>query len=84
MNAQEKLLEYAKKNNSAATVTNEEFCGKMMLEGAVINRTPMTKTIARMSREGRTITVTETLVTKDTFDPNKTTEHTTEVMRVEI
>ena len=84
MNAQEKLLEYADKNNSAATVTNEEFCGKMMIEGVVINRSPMTKTIARMSREGRTITVTETLVTEDTLDPNKTTEQTTKVLSVEV
>ena len=84
MNAQEKLLEYAKKNNSGTVYTDEQFCGKMATEGIVISRTSMTKTIARMSREGRTITVTETLVTEDTFDPNNTTEHTTEVMRMEI
>lgn len=61
MNAQQKTLEYAKGKNNG-TLTNQEFVGQMATEGVVIERTPNSKTIARLRREGKTIIVTETTV----------------------
>lgn len=80
MTAQEKLLEYAKEHNKY-DMTNQEFIGQMASEGIVIKRSPQTKTVARVKREGKIIMVTETLVTKDVND--KVSETTTEIMRVE-
>jgi len=62
MNAQEKITEYAHGKNDTS-MTDQEFAGMMIKEGAVINRTPSSKTIARITRQGRQIIITETTVT---------------------
>lgn len=89
MNAQEKLIEYASKYNNGKVLTNEEFVGQMVVKGVAINRTPSSKTIARAQRDGKTITVTETVVTETSeivegrmvFGKSETT---TEVLRIEL
>ncbi len=68
MNAKEMMIEYATKHNTNSfdKLSTAEFCGKMITEGVVINRTASAKTIARVARTGSTITLTETTVTKTT------------------
>lgn len=89
MNAQEKLIEYASKYNNGKVLTNEEFVGQMVVDGVAINRTPNSKTIARARREGKTIIVTETIIT-DTHEVVDgkivfgKSEMTDEVMRIEL
>lgn len=95
MIAQEKLLEYASKkndtNNNVSTwkLTNEEFIGKMVTEGVVIERTPNSRTVARARREGKTIILTETVVldTAEVVDGKMVfgkSETTAEVLRIEL
>ena len=89
MNAQEKVLEYAKKNNETQHLTDEQFVGQMTIKGIVIHRAPGTITIAKANREENTIIVTET-VRRDVHEvidgKIKTTqeEEVTEVFRVNI
>jgi len=91
MTAQEKLIEYASKYNNGKVLTNEEFVGKMVTEGCVIERTPNSMTVANAKREGKTIIVTETIKT-DTINivdgKLLVTKHgnieTAEVLRIEL
>jgi len=89
MNAKMQMLGYAKLHNNNTTLTDEEFVGQMVTDGIVINRTPLTKTIARAHRDGKVITVTETKVVQVSDVINgkleyHTTETTQEIFRVEI
>ena len=63
MTAQEKLLEYARQHNTTG-MTDQNFIGQAMVEGVVISRTPMSKTICNVQRTGKTIVITETLIKK--------------------
>ena len=83
MTPQEKMIEYAKKNNDQKVYTHEQFIGKMIAEGIVINRTPTSMTVANAKREGLTITITET-VQKETANPGEIIEETTTVMTIEL
>jgi hypothetical protein len=62
MNAQEKVLEYAHKHNANQfdKLTDQELAGKMMIEGVAISRTPNSRVIARIVRDGSQIIITET------------------------
>lgn len=62
MNAQEKVLEYAHKHNDN-TMTDQEVAGQMVIKGYVINRTPNSKTFARITRQSNQIIITETTET---------------------
>ena len=60
MDAQAKVLEYAKQHNSwTGQFTDEQLAGKMIAEGVVINRTSNSKTFARIARQGNEIIITE-------------------------
>lgn len=60
MNAQEKVLEYAEKHNQENVVyTNQQWVGKMAIEGIVISRADG-MIVAKLNREGTTLTITET------------------------
>jgi len=86
---QEKMIEYAKQHNNERIFTHEVFCGKMITEGVVIERTPGGMTVARAKREGKTIIVTETVQSEKLEIVNgqlisKPVEVTTEVLRIEL
>ena len=81
MDAKTMMLEYAAKHNDGKTYTNEQFCGKMVVEGVRINLQDAGMTIAKASRKGQIITITETH-TVNTLAGKEST--TTEVMRIEI
>jgi hypothetical protein len=90
MNAQQQMLEYAKsKMRTDSTLTPAEWCGKMITEGIVIERTPGGMIVANATREGKSITITETTKTeknevvdgKLVSTPIETTE---EVLRIEL
>lgn len=94
MNAQEKLIEYANKikaesNGLLKNWSAQEIMGKAIMEGAVIARTPSTRTICNAKREGKIITVTETVIGEEMevvdgrgiFHETRTT---TEVLKVEL
>lgn len=63
MNAQEMMINYAA-NTAPDGFTPQEWAGKMMTEGAVISRTPSSRVVARIRREGKTIIVTETTISQ--------------------
>lgn len=90
MNAQQQMLEYAKsKMNDTSPYTPEQWCGKMITEGIVIERSPAGMVIARAIREGKTITITETTKTEkneivDGKLVSNPVENTVEVMRIEL
>ena len=89
MDAKIKLLEYAKNHNTGNILTDEEFIGKMVVEGVCINRTSNSKTIANAKRTGKTIVVTETVISQTTKIVNgkiefSKDETTTEIFRVEV
>lgn len=89
MNAQEKLLGYAREHNDNPNMTPEQFCGQMVTEGIVIDRTPGSMTVARMKREGQTIIVTETVKseTHEVVDGkliSTPVKETTEIFRVDV
>jgi len=91
MNAQEKVLEYARKHNDSQfdTMTDQELAGQMMMEGVVINRTSNSKTIARIARVGNQIVITETTQTKTMKIENGklvdvVTETVTEIERINL
>ena len=78
MNAQQKMVEYAKsKMNQNSTLTPEQWCGKMITEGVRCND----ETIARASREGKTIIITETTRIEKLHGIE---EVTAEVMRINL
>lgn len=65
MNAQQQMLEYAKsKMNDTSPYTPEQWCGKMITEGIVIDRSPAGMVVANATREDKTITITETTKTE--------------------
>ena len=78
MNTQEQMLEYAKnKINANSTYTLEQWCGKMITEGVRCND----GTIARASRSGKTIVITETTQVEKLHGVEETT---IEVMRISL
>ena len=89
MNAKEQMIQYASKHNTSGKMTNEAFCGQMMQEGIVISRTSNQVTSARVRREGKTIIVTETTVTRTNEIVNEKiefgeTSNVVEVFRAEV
>jgi hypothetical protein len=60
----ERLMAYAKKHNDGKTYTNEQWLGKMVKEGVVLNRSSNSTTYAEGKRDGKVIRVIETTVTK--------------------
>lgn len=66
MNAQQQVLEYANKNNDSKVYNEQQFVVEMSKGGIVINRTPSSKTIAKLRREGKTLIITETTITETT------------------
>ena len=86
MNAQQKMIEYAKsKMNENSTLTPEQWCGKMIAEGVRC----YDDVIARARREGKTIIITETTrevkpLVKDGRCEVVTEENTVEVMRINL
>lgn len=90
MNAQQKMIEYAKSRMSAdSTLTPEQWCGKMISEGIVISREVDDIVVARAKREGKTIVITETAKTQRPRQESgkltiETTETVKEVMRIDL
>lgn len=90
MNAKQMLLDYAAKHNDRKVYTDEQWLGKAMTEGIVINRSGSDRTVCNIRREAKTIIVTETLVEKTdlivdgrmTDGPNKETVN--EIFRVNL
>lgn len=67
MNAQQKLIEYgnelkAKSNTALKNMTAEEIVGQAFVEGICYYRTPSSRTISEVKRAGKTITITETVI----------------------
>ena len=81
MNAQETLLEYARKHNNEKVYTHQQWLGKMFVEAVVIDRQGGTVVIANGRREGKTIIVDET-TREPVLEGYK--ETTKEVMRLEL
>jgi hypothetical protein len=81
MDAKKMMLEYAAKHNDGKTYTDEQFCGKMVTEGVRINLQNAGMTIAKASRKGQTIIITETC-TVNTLAGKEST--TTEALRIEL
>lgn len=93
MTAQEMITDYAAKT-APKNFTVQQWAGKMMTEGAVISRTTNSRVVARISRQGKTIIVTETTIT--TIDKmaqmqngqmgmtGEEVEVTAEIMRIEL
>jgi len=81
MDAKTMMLAYAAKHNDNKVYTDEQFCGKMVTEGVRINLQDAGMTIAKASRKGQIITITETH-TINTIAGKETT--TIEVMRIEL
>jgi len=81
MDAKTMMLEYAAKHNDRKTYTDEQFCGKMVTEGVRINPQDAGVTVARISRKGQTITISETR-TVNTISGKEST--TTEVARIDL
>jgi hypothetical protein len=81
MDAKKMMLEYAAKHNDGKTYTDEQFCGKMVTEGVRINSQDAGTTIAKASRKGQVIVITETR-TINTVAGKQTT--TTDAVRIEL
>lgn len=90
MNAQQMLLDYAsKKNDGKLEMTNEQWLGKAITEGIVIDRQPASKLVCNIRREGKTIIVTETLKEERVAKVNGKLEHNivetvNEIFRVNV
>jgi hypothetical protein len=82
MTPQERMIEYAKKNMMTDRLTPEQWCGQMATEGIVISRTPMSRTIAKATRKGSTIIVTETTMIENV--DGSITETTVDALRIEL
>lgn len=71
MNAQEKLIEYGKEIKAKSNIDNvvkmtaEEIIGKAFVEGICVRRDGSTRTAVYVVRNGKTITVTETIISED-------------------
>lgn len=63
MTAQEMIINYAAQT-APDGYTPQEWAGKMMTEGVVISREPLSRVVARIRRQGKTIVVTETTITR--------------------
>jgi hypothetical protein len=81
MDAKTMMLAYAAKHNDRKIYTDEQFCGKMITEGVRINSQDAGMTVARITRKGQVITITETR-TVNTLAGKEST--TTEIMRIEL
>jgi len=87
MNAQEKVLEYAKSKNNTITMSDEALAGKMAATGARISQF----TVAKITRIGNEIIITET-TSSNKWVPDadgrigepEVTKSTVEVLRVSI
>ena len=94
MNAQEKLIEYgneikAKSNTAMKDMTAQEIIGQAFVEGICYHRTPAERTISEIKREGKTITITETVISKvnDFIDGKliaREVRTSSEVLRLEL
>lgn len=66
MNAQEKLIEYANelksKSNTLASSTPQEIMGQAFVDGVCWLREPNALHICNVTRSGKEITVTETVI----------------------
>lgn len=88
MNAQEMLLDYASKKNDGS-MTNEQWLGKAITEGVVIDRQPASRIVCNIRREGKTIIVTETLKEQRVAKVDGKLQHNmvetaTEIFRVNV
>jgi hypothetical protein len=82
MNAQQQMIEYAKSKMSAnSTLTPEQWCGKMITEGIVISRDAGDMVVAKASRQGQAIVITETTKAEKLHGIEETT---VEVMRINL
>ncbi len=84
MNAQQQMVEYAKSRMNKmgqSTLTPEQWCGKMITEGIVIERMAGDMVVANAKREGKTIIITETTKVEKL---NGIEETTVEVMRISL
>lgn len=83
MDAKAQLLAYAAKHNDRKVYTDEQWCGKLAVEGVRLDQ----DTVAQGRREGKTIIVTET-TTKRGYDFERQcyaeTKTTVEVMRINL
>lgn len=64
MSAKQQLLDYAAKHNTNSERSNEAWLGQAITEGIVIERTPASMTVVNITKQGRDITVTETVKTQ--------------------
>ena len=81
MNAQEMLLDYAKSHNNS-NLTDQQFIGQAINEGIrIADNAHGDRMSVRITREGKTIVVTET-TKMDT--PNGKEQITNEIFRVNI
>ena len=62
MNAQQKLLEYAKANNNMTDRTDESWLGQAIVEGITKSRGVGSRIVVNIKRSGKKITVTETAI----------------------
>jgi hypothetical protein len=94
MTAQEMIIDYAAKTTPDG-FTAQQWAGKMMAEGAVISRDSNSRTFARISRQGKTIVVTETTIAQTEkmaqmqngmtgITRGEDVETTVEIMRIEL
>lgn len=86
MNAQQKVTEYAETKRNGMDL--QKFVVEMQ-GGTVIERTPSSKTVAKLTREGRELVVTETTITETTQIVDGKLVHgksetATEIIRVEL
>lgn len=82
MNAQQKMIQYAKsKMSNSSTLTPEQWCGKMITDGIVIERMGGDMVVANAKRQGKTIIITETTKIEKL---NGIEEATVEVMRINL
>ena len=85
MNSREKALQYAAKYNDQKVYTDEQFFGKMIIEGVTISQFP--RVIATAKRTGNEIIITETTVTESAMLVDgkvQVTETSEEVLRIEL
>ena len=94
MNAQTKLIEYGselknKSNTALKDMTPEEIIGQAFIEGICIRRDGSSRTIVNVTRTGKTITATETVISKvsEIVDGKLTSREvskTTETLKIEL
>lgn len=94
MNAQDKLIEYgneikAKSNTATKDMTAQEIVGQAFVKGICYYRTPASRTISEVKRSGKTITITETVISEvneivDGKLISREVRESTEVLTVEL